>query len=283
MGIYKRRIHLKFINALSYIRISYISIITVIHTDLFVMSEKSCYTVQYLVPDVWNIYFQITIAGILVIFNSFIVKVFSMHCSPVTILLSVLAVTDTLSALFVTIPKITGYYFFYNDLERSNGYYFNGWFWERKYPLCAVLFVIEGLIYPIHMISVVITTLLSIQKALVIRFPRWGKRHLNKTMSFRLVVVTIVCICFLYIPSMIHGMMNLSSGDDNKCCFSQEHLSIRRIYEPIDSIEDDHATSTSIYKDDKISINISKDWQFSNSIKEFNYWISEKKWYSSIF
>ncbi|CAC5399612.1 unnamed protein product [Mytilus coruscus] len=240
------------------------------------MSEESCYTVQYLVPEIWNVYSQITFAGLLMILNTFLVIVFSMHCSPVTILLSVLAVTDTLTALFLTIPNVTGYYFFYNELERSYGYYFNGWYWERKFPLCAVLFVIEGLIYTSHMISVVITTLLCIQKALVMRFPRWGKRHLNKAMSFRIVSVAILCTCFLYIPSMVHGMMNMSRGVNDTCCFSQDHLIIHRINEPIASIEDDHTTSTSTSNDWQTSINQSNDWQSSNGIKEFDYWISDE-------
>lgn len=50
---------------------------------------------------------------------------------------------------------------------------------------------------------------------------------------------------------MIHGMMNLSRGDNNTCCFSQEHSVICRIYKPIDPIEGDH-TTTSIYHDKEI-------------------------------
>ncbi|CAC5399611.1 unnamed protein product [Mytilus coruscus] len=136
----------------------------------------------------------------------------------------------------------------------------------KKYPLCAVLFVIEGLIYSSHMISVVISTLLCIQKALVMRFPSWEKRHLSKAMSFRIVSVAILCTCFLYIPSMVHDMMNISRGENNTCCFSQNHLIIRRINEPIASIEDDHTTSTST----------SNDLEYSSSITEFDYWISDE-------
>ena len=209
----------------------------------------SCGTVIHLVPDLWNIQTNIVLTGIILLFNTFLVIVFLQrkYRSPVTIFLTVLAITDCLTAVFASIPTFVGYYFNYAELERTPDSYWKGWSWERKFPLCLILFIIEDFMYVFHMSSILITTCLCIQKAIVLKYPLWGKRNLNKKLSVLIIIVVIACIVAFNIPNTVHGIFGIYRGENDKCCHSEKQMYKQRTFKNACESED-HFTTTSIVR-----------------------------------
>lgn len=210
-------------------------------------NNVSCGTVIHLVPDLWNIQTNIVLTGIILLFNTFLVIVFLQrkYRSPVTIFLAVLAITDCLTAVFASIPTFVGYYFTYAELERTSDSYWKGWSWERKFPLCLILYIIEDFMYVFHMSSILITTCLCIQKAIVLQYPIWSKRHLNKKSSVLISIVVITCVVVFNIPNTVHGIFGIYRGKNDKCCHSEKQMYNQRTFENVCESED-NLTATSI-------------------------------------
>jgi hypothetical protein len=212
-------------------------------------NNVSCGIVIHLVPDFWNIQTNIVLTGIILLFNTFLVIVFLQrkYRSPVTILLAVLAITDCLTAVFASVPNVVGYYFNYAELERTPDSYWKGWSWGRKFPLCLILYIMEDFMYIFHMSSILITTCLCIQKAIVLKYPLWGKTHLNKKSSVLIIIVVITCILVFNIPNTLHGIFGIYRGENDKCCHSEKQMYKQRTFENACESED-HLTTTSIVR-----------------------------------
>ena len=83
------------------------------------VNTKVCHTVSYLVPSQWNVDVRISLTLVALLLNIFIISIFlrRQNRTPVTILLSFLAITDSLTSLFAVIPNFSGQYLFYDELR----------------------------------------------------------------------------------------------------------------------------------------------------------------------
>jgi hypothetical protein len=209
----------------------------------------SCGTVFHLVPDLWSIQTNMIYTGVILVVNTFLAIVFFQrkYRSPVTIFLAVLAITDCLTAVFASIPNVVGYYFKYGELERTSDSYWKGWSWKRKFPLCLILYTIEDFMYVFHMSSILITTCLCIQKAIVLKYPLWSKINLNKKSSVLITVVVITCVVAFNIQSTVHGVIGIYRGENDECCHSEKQMYMQRTFENVCESED-HLTATGIVR-----------------------------------
>ncbi|CAG2251629.1 unnamed protein product [Mytilus edulis] len=149
--------------------------------------------------------------------------------SPVTVLLSVLAVTDSLTAFSTTIIDLCGYYVFHDDINlvlKSTNLHYTIFMWNRKYPACVVFHVLDDLAYVCHMSSVLVTTLLCMQKALAMLFPMWAKTNLNATTSLIASMVAFVCSLSLFLPTTITSSLGMFKGPNGTCCYSDKSSSL---------------------------------------------------------
>ena len=190
------------------------------------MNNTECHHISFSLPDNWILHVQCAFAGEIVFINCVIVAIFlrPQNITPVTILLSALAISDLTSAVFSNLPNVIAYYFYQNDLERNAA---STPLWDRKYPECVVFSVIEDMSYMFHMMSVLITTLLCIQKAAVLKFPLWGKTHLNNKSSYVGVLLVIVVMIAFFLPFTAMKISSISPGDANECCYSLEHMFVQ--------------------------------------------------------
>lgn len=192
------------------------------------VNTKVCHTVSYLVPSQWNVVVRIFLALVTLLLNIFIISIFlrRQNRTPVTILLSFLAITDSLTSLFAVIPNFSGQYLFSDELRYvKNGIaHESGFIWNRRFPHCAVFNILDDLSYAFHMMSVLVTTLLCIQKTVVIRFPLWGKTHLTTKTSIISALVVVICALVLFIPTTILGTSEMFKGDNGSCCYSERHI-----------------------------------------------------------
>ncbi|CAC5403667.1 unnamed protein product [Mytilus coruscus] len=194
------------------------------------MAERSCNQISYLIPDfiILNIELALTLEIVLVnvcILNIFILKE---NRSPVTVLLSFLAVTDSLTAFSTAIIDLCGYYVFHNDINpivKSTNLSDTVLIWNRKYPSCVVLHVLDDIAYSCHMSSVLITTLLCIQKALALLFPMWAKTYLTIKTSLIASMVALFCSLSLFLPTTIITSMEMFNGTNGTCCYSDKRSS----------------------------------------------------------
>lgn len=192
------------------------------------VNTKVCHTVSYLVPSQWNVDIRISLALVALLLNIFIISIFlrRQNRTPVTILLSFLAITDSLTSLFAVIPNFSEQYLFYDELRYvKNGIaHESGFIWNRRFPHCAVFNVLDDLSYAFHMMSVLDKTLHCIQKTVVIRFPLWGRTHLTTKNSIISALVGVICALFLFIPTTILGTSEIFKGDNCSCCYSERHI-----------------------------------------------------------
>ena len=84
--------------------------------------------------------------------------------------------------------------------------------------------VLDDLSYAFHMMSVLETTLLCIQKTVVIRFPLWGRTHLTTKNSIISALVGVICALFSFIPTTILGTSEMFKDDNGSCCYSERHI-----------------------------------------------------------
>jgi hypothetical protein len=87
--------------------------------------------------------------------------------------------------------------------------------------------------YIFHMSSILITTCLCIQKAIVLKYPLWGKRHLNKKSSVLIIIVVITCILVFNIPNTVHGIFGIYRGENDKCCHSGKQMYKQRVKQSV--------------------------------------------------
>ncbi|CAC5410380.1 unnamed protein product [Mytilus coruscus] len=156
--------------------------------------ENNCIHVRFSCPDRYNqatialpyysavAYLESAIAVEVTLVNGFMLYIFLQkeNRTPVTLLLSALAVSDTTAAILMTIPKCIAYQIYGNqiDYRRIMPYWY-----IFDFPQCIMYFLLHELKYTFHFVSVLITTLLCLQKTAALLFPMWSKRHLSNTAS----------------------------------------------------------------------------------------------------
>ncbi|XP_063401867.1 uncharacterized protein LOC134686124 [Mytilus trossulus] len=190
-------------------------------------NENSCLEVYYNCRKDWDFilpvdlpnkslaYLQMVIAGEVTLVNCFVLYIFlqKSNRSPTTLLLSMLAVSDTLTALFICIPTIIAYQVYQHHIS------FNGTVlsWNLiDYNSC----IISGAThfkYAFHLLSVLITTLLSMQKAIALRFPLWSIRGLTNNRSVKSSAIAFTLSIILFLPNVVIWKI-LSKDVDGSCC-----------------------------------------------------------------
>jgi hypothetical protein len=129
------------------------------------------------------------LAYVAVIFN---IIVFVVLCrknliSPATILMQGLAVADGLTSFcaYGLEPLFLANYKPVNFISQSD-------LVELKYPYCAIYVYLRYLGDDFHLVSLLLTTCIGVQKCIALRFPIWTKFHLSNRKSL------VVCLaCFV--------------------------------------------------------------------------------------
>ena len=149
-------------------------------------------------PASWIIHFGAIITYIVISSNTVIMSAFLRKeiISPSTILLTGLAFSDTMSAICVFLPKHFG--FLFNQLEYISSDNSTPII-VSKYPFCGFIFWMDSvLISAFHLISLMLTTFLTLQKTFVIAFPLRTKRFINKNSSRVCVICTFITLVKLW-------------------------------------------------------------------------------------
>ena len=166
-------------------------------------------------PASWIIHFGAIITYIVISSNTVIMSAFLRKeiISPSTILLTGLAFSDTMSAICVFLPKHFG--FLFNQLEYISSDNSTPII-VSKYPFCGFIFWMDSvLISAFHLISLMLTTFLTLQKTFVIAFPLRTKRFINKNSSRVCVICTFITLLVVYI---VYGsMFKFHKGNNNVC------------------------------------------------------------------
>ncbi|VDH98133.1 Hypothetical predicted protein [Mytilus galloprovincialis] len=166
-------------------------------------------------PNLAVAYLETAIAVEVTLVNGFMLYIFLQkeNRTPVTLLLSALAISDATAAILMTILTFIAYQIYGNQIDYSG--ILAQWY-NFDYPQCIMYFLLDDLKYTFHFVSVLITTLLCLQKTAALLFPMWSKRHLSNTVS----VVCSVCIvifCFgIFSPIMYHSY--LMEEIQGSCC-----------------------------------------------------------------
>lgn len=156
--------------------------------------------------------------------------------SPATIIMEVLAVADGLTALctyglepyfnlFYKTIDVPGsrdtavYYSFEQESDLEISISEAKQLVDLKYPLCAVHYFLQLFADNFHVVSILLTASLGMQKLIVIVWPFWSRANLTNRKT------AVVCaICFLFsmvmnIPKMF--VVSLTSDEDGSCIVSQ--------------------------------------------------------------
>lgn len=97
--------------------------------------------------------------------------------------------------------------------------------WNRTYPGCVVFHVLDDGAYAFHMTSVLITTLLSVQKAFAMLFPMWAQTFLTVNTSIIASTVALCCSLSLFMPTTISTSQEMSNASNGMCCYSDQLVS----------------------------------------------------------
>lgn len=181
-------------------------------------------------PDLWIIHLGAFFSYIVIAANSIIIPAFLRKevASPSTLILAGLAFTDEIAAICLFLPKHLG--FLSGQLEY--GYDYNETIpILSKYPYCRFLFWMDSvLISAFHLISLVLTTLLALQKSVAILFPIRSKRFLKKRTSVVLVLLSITTLLTVYIP---YGLMFDFHEENDFCILSYDSWVSERFFQDI--------------------------------------------------
>lgn len=222
---------LQYINSTGYKKKNEQVLISVHNINIFT-KEYSCLEVHYqcigdafqqpflYIPDRAVVYLEEAITGLIIIANIFVLFAFlkKENQSPVTILLSALAVSDSLTAIFYTIHFAISYHFYDHHIDHRGimpaVYVFH-------YPFCVFYGAVNPLANVFHKISVYITVYLCIQKTVALKYPFWAMRNLNKRASVIFSVVIFTISFVIYTPIIKIGLSTLTDVD-GKCCLVRD-------------------------------------------------------------
>lgn len=148
---------------------------------------------------------EVTIVNIIILF----IFLRKENRTPVTILLSALAISDTMHALLISFSEVIA--------RRTEVHSPTPRISTFSYPLCLNILRTLLLSYIFHLFSVCITTLLCLQKTVALLFPIWSRVHLNTKVSFIGSVVVLVISVLLVLPLIIFEELNIKMIE-GKCC-----------------------------------------------------------------
>ncbi|VDI37654.1 Hypothetical predicted protein [Mytilus galloprovincialis] len=144
-------------------------------------------------PNSTLVYLESAIAVEVTLVNGFMLYIFLQkeNRTPVTLLLSALAMSDATASILMTIPKCIAYQIYGNQIDYTG--IMPGWY-IFDYPQCIMYSFLYELKYTFHFVSVLITTLLCLQKTAALLFPMWSKRHLSNTAIHFGIVIRIEAV-----------------------------------------------------------------------------------------
>ncbi|CAC5423309.1 unnamed protein product [Mytilus coruscus] len=194
------------------------------------MAESSCNQISTLIPEISILKIELALTLEILLVNVCILYVFTRkeNLSHVTVLLSCLAVTDSLTAVSTAIIDFCGYNVFHNDtniIVKSAYLSDTVLIWNRKYPGCVVFHVLDDIAYAFHMTSILITTLLCIQKALAILSPMLAQTYLTVKTSLIASTVALCCSLSLFLPTTITTSLEMFNVSNGTCCYSDQRVS----------------------------------------------------------
>lgn len=165
---------------------------------------------------------QLAIAVEVTVVNTFVFFIFLQkdNRTPVTILLSALALSDTTAALLMTVPIFIANQIFDNHRYHQNGY---PWLFILEFPECFILDLSTAFRYAFHVISILITLLLCLQKTAALLFPIWTKIHLNNSVSIVCSVLTFAIAICIYSRVFYDGASKFKNFH-GRCCIRNDNI-----------------------------------------------------------
>ncbi|CAC5416963.1 unnamed protein product [Mytilus coruscus] len=189
----------------------------------------------FMAEPVWH-YIQLMLTIEITLVNTFVCFLFlqKKNRSPVTILLSALAVSDSLSNLLTVIPDAIGMHSYPDDMERGQ---YNVLHWNLPYTMCDMILILNALASSFHMMSAALTVALCAQKVIVIMFPMRGKQIMTLKCSMGTTLVIFFISHLLQIPEIV-AMTKNSRRLSGTCCYSfsyggQCHIHFRKGFHTI--------------------------------------------------
>ncbi|XP_071145354.1 thyrotropin-releasing hormone receptor-like [Mytilus edulis] len=183
--------------------------------------EHTCNQSEIYIPAAWIHLTYVCLAIETSVVNIFVMVVFTRprNRTPSTVLLSLLAASDSVTSILSALPTFVGFVFYSKDLE-STGDLFDGSAWLEHYPGCIVWMCVTNISLAFHLISVTITVVLSIQKVIALRHPLWSLQRLQKKKSN----VLIICLfSFLLISVFVWisfiDTKSFYNGENDVCCY----------------------------------------------------------------
>ncbi|CAG2241259.1 CMKLR1 [Mytilus edulis] len=166
---------------------------------------------------------------VIIVVNTYVMFVFlqTKNRSPMVIMLSAIALTDMLTAVFVCTPMTIPYLLYDRQITFSPHY--NSWLWLSYNYVTFILWTESFEISNIfHMASIFITTALCVQRAVSMLFPIWSKIHITNQVC---VYTSIVLFGYSFILNtvLIICHLNLSLNIDGILCIDYERLDILEI------------------------------------------------------
>lgn len=164
---------------------------------------------------------MMTLAAGITVVNVFVISIFlkNENRSATTILLSCLAVSDTLTALLRSLPNFIVYQLFHDYIgfiRHTPRLYLIGYSFSILFNLAIEMS--NGF----HLLSVFITTLLCMQKAVALLFPFWSSSHLDKA-SLKGFWFVLILTLLLYLPISYFQIYTFNDVNGS-CCKDQKKL-----------------------------------------------------------
>ncbi|CAC5364256.1 unnamed protein product [Mytilus coruscus] len=155
--------------------------------------------VMFDIPDRKIAYSQVVIAGEVIVVNAFAIYLFihKDNRTPVTIILSALAVSDTITAILMALPVFIVYQQDYHHITYMDAVLLIYMF---TYPQCAVYGTGLDVKYLFHFISVLMTLVLCLQKTVALLFPICNRRYLSSKMSALTCLFILIFSITLFSP-----------------------------------------------------------------------------------
>lgn len=167
----------------------------------------------------WVFHVGATNTFIIIIFNSMVVRAFRQKnlLSSATIPLIVLALCDIMACVFMFWPNELGFLLqsFHYDKSRETDVFLH--INRMNYPFCILSEVSYYLGHVSHSSSLLLTSLVSVQKALVVQFPLWSKVYLMKKR-----VILTISLCTVFLTFCLHSSLVFytvyPSNNEKWCC-----------------------------------------------------------------
>ncbi|CAC5404473.1 unnamed protein product [Mytilus coruscus] len=153
----------------------------------------------WLFPTPWVTYVMIVLALEIICVNSFIVYVFlqKQNISPVTVLLIFLAVSDSITAVIMSVLNL----FVFVTAKSNFDFKGDKLRYKMPYPLCIYVNIAYTVGRAFHFTSVLLTATLCLQKAIVFISPFTNRFNTRKSMIISCLIIVVSII--LYIPEAI--------------------------------------------------------------------------------